>query len=54
MMRNNPYLVNINANTKFGKNLSICSQDIERERNYDRRNDGQPNSSIAQLFQIDM
>ena len=56
MMCNNPYLdfvinVNINTYTIFGEILSICSQDIERKRNYDRQNDGQPKSSIAPLFQ---
>ena len=42
MTGNNPNLdlVDINAFTKFGKILSICSQDIERKRNYDRLNDG--------------
>ena len=32
---NNPTLdlVNMNAYIKFGENLSICSQDIERKRN---------------------
>ena len=34
-------LVNTNAPIKFGEILSICSQDIEQKRNYDRRNDGQ-------------
>ena len=43
-------LVNINAYTKFGKILSICSQDIERKLNYDGQNDGQPKSSITPLF----
>ena len=47
-------LVNINAYTKFGKIPSICSQDIERKRNYDGENngwnDGQPKSSIVPLF----
>ena len=28
----NPDLVNINAHTKFGEVLSICSKDIERKR----------------------
>ena len=46
--------VNINAFTKFGKILSICSQDIERKRNYDGENngwnDGQPKSSIVPHF----
>ena len=28
-------LLNINAITKFGEILSICSQDIERKRNSD-------------------
>ena len=57
MMCNNPnlYLVSINAYTKFGKILSISSQDIEERQNYDgrmdRRNDGQPKSSIAPHFQ---
>ena len=32
-------LVNMNAYIKFGEILSICSQDIERKWNYDRRND---------------
>ena len=34
---NNPnqYLVNINAYTKFGKLLSICSQDIDRKQKSD-------------------
>ena len=37
MMGNSPSLgiVNINANTKFGQNLFICSKDIERKRNSD-------------------
>ena len=36
MTCNNPKLnlVNMNAYTKFGENLSICSQDIERKRNF--------------------
>ena len=36
MMCNNPNvdLVNMNAYTKFGEILSICSQDIERKRNF--------------------
>ena len=36
-MCNNPNLdvVNINAYAKFGQIPSICSQDIERKRNYD-------------------
>ena len=64
MTGNNPNLdlVHINAYTKFEKNLSICSQDIERKRNYDRlndgitdgwtdgRNDGQPKSNIGPNF----
>ena len=39
MMCNNPNLdfIIINAYTKFGENLSICSQDSERKRNYDRQ-----------------
>ena len=53
MKCNNPNLdlVNINAYTKFGKILSIYSQDIEKKRNCDEPNeewnDGQPKSSIA-------
>ena len=37
MMGNNPKLdlVNDDVHTKFGRILSICSQDIERERNSD-------------------
>ena len=36
MTCNNPKLdlVNMNAYIKFGGNLSICSQDIERKRNF--------------------
>ena len=36
MMCNNPNvdLVNMNAYIKFGEILSICSQDIERKRNF--------------------
>ena len=36
MTANNPNvdLVNINSYIKFGQNLSICSQDIERKRNF--------------------
>ena len=36
MTSNNPNvdLVSINSYIKFGKNLSICSQDIERKRNF--------------------
>ena len=32
-------LVNTNANAKFGKILSVCSQDIERKQNYKRNSD---------------
>ena len=32
-------LVSVNAYTKFGKILSICSRDIERKQNYDGWND---------------
>ena len=41
-MCNNPNLdlVIINAYTKFGKILSICSQDIEQKQNYDGWTDG--------------
>ena len=37
MTGNNPKLdlVNVDAHTKFGRILSICSQDIERKRNSD-------------------
>ena len=28
-------LVNMNAYIKFGEILSICSQDVERKRNFD-------------------
>ena len=37
MMCNNPKLdlVNVDVRTKFGRILSICSQDIERKRNSD-------------------
>ena len=37
MINNNPNLdiVNMNAYTKFGEILSICSQDIERKQNSD-------------------
>ena len=37
MMHNNLKLdlVNINAYIKFGEILSICSQDVERKRNFD-------------------
>ena len=41
---------NINAKTKFGQILSMCSQDIEWKPNYDRWNDGQPKSSKAQVW----
>ena len=36
MMCDNPNddLVNMNAYIKFGKILSICSQDIERKQNF--------------------
>ena len=36
MACNNPKLdlVNMNAYIKFGENLSICSQDIERKQNF--------------------
>ena len=57
MTVNNPNLdlVNMNAHTKFVEILTICSQDIERKRYYDGqtngRNDEQPKSSIASLFQ---
>ena len=52
-MSNNPNLglLNFNAYTKFCKSLSICSQHIEWKQSYvaqnlDRKNDGQPKSSI--------
>ena len=37
MKGNNPKLdlVNVDMHTKFGRILSICSQDIERKRNSD-------------------
>ena len=37
MTGNNPKLdlVNVDVHTKFGRILSICSQDIERKRNSD-------------------
>ena len=37
MSGNNPKLdiVNVDVHTKFGRILSICSQDIERKRNSD-------------------
>ena len=37
MMGNNPKLdlVNVDVHTKFGRILSICSQDIERKQNSD-------------------
>ena len=37
MLGNNPKLdlVNVDVHTKFGRILSICSQDIERKRNSD-------------------
>ena len=48
-------LVSINAYTKFGEILSFGSQDIEQKQNYegsnDGRNNGQPKSNIALLFQ---
>ena len=44
MTCNNPNLdpININANTKLGEILSICSQDIEQKINYD----GQTNARM--------
>ena len=47
-------LFNFNAFIKFGKILSICSQDHEQKKNdgmADGRNDGQPKSSIAPPFE---
>ena len=42
MMCYNPNqdLVNINAYTKFGQILSLCSQDIEWKPNHEGWNDG--------------
>ena len=42
-MCNNPnlYFVNINAYTKFGEILSVCSKDIERKQYYDGWTDAQ-------------
>ena len=43
MMFNNPnqdHLVDINAYTKFGEILSICSEAIERKRKSDGQTDG--------------
>ena len=44
-MCNNPKLdlVNINVYIKFGENLLICSQDIERKRDYDGQTNGRTN-----------
>ena len=41
MICNNPNLdlININAYTKFGKIVSICSQDIEQKQNFERNSD---------------
>ena len=47
-------LVNFNAFIKFGKILSICSQDIEQNKidgMADGQNDGRPKSSIAPPFE---
>ena len=61
MMHYNPKvdIVNDNVYTNIGLNPPICSQDIEQKPNYDgmtekendRDNDGQGESSIAPLFQ---
>ena len=34
-------IVDINAYTKFGETLPICSEDIERKQNHDELTDGQ-------------
>ena len=52
-------VVIMNAYIIFSEILTICSQDIEQKRNYDRRNngitdglnDGQPKSNKVPLFQ---
>ena len=44
-MCTNPKLdiVTVNAYIKYGENLSICSQDIERKRKYVGPTEGQTN-----------
>ena len=47
----NPYLVSINAYTKFGKILSIGSQDIEWKQNYEVDGWNVPNPVLHHIFQ---
>ena len=42
--------VNKNTYIKFGENLSICFQDIERKQNYERQKD-ERNDRHSPLFQ---
>ena len=55
MTGNNPKLdlVNVDVHTKFGQILSICSQDIERKRNFGN-NEGpsKGNNSSANLGKL--
>ena len=46
MTGNNPKLdlVNVDVHTKFGQILSICSQDIERKRNFG--NNEEPSNTV--------
>ena len=55
MMGNNPKLdhVNVDVHTKFGQILSICSQDIERKRNFgNKEGPCKGNNSSANLGKL--
>ena len=54
MTDNNPklYLVNVDVHTKYGQILSICSQDIERKRNFEVKMTG--NNPKLDLVNVDV
>ena len=45
-------LVNVDVHTKFGQILSICSQDIERKRNFGNNEGPKGNNSSANLGKL--
>ena len=54
MTGNNPKLdlVNVDVHTKFGQIMSICSQDIERKRNFGNKGLSKGNNSSANLGKL--
>ena len=56
MTCNNPKLdlVNVNVHTKFGQILSICSQDIERKRNFGNNEGPSKGNNFCKFGETDM